>query len=79
MELVQKCMKIHIFQTIAVNNLILKEGMTLAIEPMFSLHSRKVWMLEDGWTITTQDGSPAAHFEHTIVVTKDGYKILTGE
>ena len=61
------------------NNLILKEGMTLAIEPMFSLHSRKVWMLEDGWTITTQDGSPAAHFEHTIVVTKDGYKILTGE
>ena len=53
--------------------------MTLAIEPMFSLKKRYIWMLEDGWTITTQDGSVAAHFEHTIVVTKDGYKILTGE
>lgn len=61
------------------SNLVLKQGMTLAIEPMFSLHSRKVWMLEDGWTITTQDGSPAAHFEHTIVVTDNGYEILTGE
>lgn len=60
-------------------SIILKEGMTLAIEPMFSLKDRKVWLLEDGWTISTQDGSPVAHFEHTIVVTKDGYKILTGE
>ena len=59
--------------------IILKEGMTLAIEPMFSLKGRKVWLLEDGWTISTQDGSPVAHFEHTIVVTKNGYKILTGE
>lgn len=61
------------------SNLVLKPGMTLAIEPMFSLHSRKVWMLEDGWTIVTRDSSPSAHFEHTIVVTKDGYEILTGE
>ncbi len=61
------------------SDLILKEGMTLAIEPMFSLKGRKVWMLEDGWTITTQDGSIAAHYEHTIAVTKDGYKILTGK
>ena len=61
------------------SELTLKEGMTLAIEPMFSLKKRNIWMLEDGWTITTQDGSVAAHFEHTIVVTKEGYKILTGE
>jgi len=61
------------------SELILKEGMTLAIEPMFSLKGRKVWILEDDWTIVTQDGSPAAHYEHTIAVTKDGYKILTGE
>ena len=61
------------------SELILKEGMTLAIEPMFSLKGRKVWLLDDDWTIITQDGSPAAHYEHTIVVTKDGYKILTGE
>lgn len=61
------------------SELILKSGMTLAIEPMFSLKGRKVWILEDGWTITTQDGSYASHYEHTIVVTKEGYKILTGE
>lgn len=60
-------------------NITLKSGMTLAIEPMFSLKGRKVWLLEDDWTISTQDGSTAAHYEHTIVVTKEGYKILTGE
>lgn len=61
------------------SNMVLKEGMTLAIEPMFSLKGRYVWLLEDDWTIVTQDKSPAAHFEHTIVVTKNGYEILTGE
>lgn len=61
------------------SELILKEGMTLAIEPMFSLKGRQVWLLDDDWTIVTRDSSPAAHYEHTIVVTKDGYKILTGE
>lgn len=61
------------------SELILKEGMTIAIEPMFTLGKRDVWLMDDEWTITTQDGSPAAHFEHTVVVTKEGYKILTGE
>lgn len=61
------------------SNLILKSGMTLAIEPMFTLGKEDIWMLDDGWTITTQDGSIATHYEHTIVVTKDGYEILTGE
>lgn len=60
-------------------NIILKEGMTLAIEPMFSLGTKEVWLLDDDWTIVTQDNSPSAHFEHTILVTKDGYEILTGE
>lgn len=60
-------------------DIILEEGMTLAIEPMFSLGSKEVWLLEDDWTIITQDNSKAAHFEHTILVTKDGYEILTGE
>lgn len=59
--------------------IILKSGMTLAIEPMFSLKGREVWMLENGWTISTQDKSPAAHFEHTILVTDNGYEIITGE
>ena len=58
---------------------ILKEGMTIAIEPMLNLGTRKIYLLDDDWTIITQDGSPSAHFEHTVVVTKDGYQILTGD
>ncbi len=58
---------------------ILKEGMVLAIEPMLNLGGADIVMLEDGWTIETEDNSPSAHFEHTVVVTKDGYEILTGE
>ena len=56
---------------------VLKEGMVIAVEPMLNLGSRKVYMLEDGWTIITADGKPSAHFEHTVLVTKDGYEILT--
>ena len=59
--------------------IILKEGMTLAIEPMFSLGTKEVWLMPDDWGIVTRDGSNTAHFEHTILVTKDGYEILTGE
>ena len=58
---------------------ILKEGMTIAIEPMLNLGTREIYLLEDDWTIITQDGKPSAHFEHTVVVTKDGYQILTGD
>lgn len=58
---------------------IMKEGMTFAIEPMLTLGKNEIHLEADGWTITTKDKSPAAHFEHTIVVTKEGYKILTGE
>lgn len=57
----------------------LKSGMTLAIEPMITSGKRYVRVLSDEWTIVTQDKSPSAHFEHTIVVTDDGYEILTGE
>ena len=59
--------------------IILKSGMTLAIEPMFSLGTKELWLLPDNWGIVTQDGSLAAHFEHTVLVTDDGYEILTGE
>ncbi len=57
---------------------VLKEGMVLAIEPMLTLGRRDICILDDEWTIETVDNSPAAHYEHTIVVTKDGYEILTG-
>ena len=56
---------------------ILKEGMTIAVEPMLNLGTRDVSMLDDDWTIVTDDGLPSAHFEHTVLVTKDGYEILT--
>ena len=57
---------------------VLKEGMVLAIEPMLTLGSPDIVILEDGWTIETEDYSPSAHFEHTVVVTNCGYEILTG-
>ena len=59
--------------------IVLKEGMVLAIEPMLNLGTKEVVMLDDGWTIVTEDGRPSAHFEHTVAITKDGYEILTGE
>ncbi len=52
-------------------------GMTLAIEPMINIGTHKVRVLDDEWTTVTEDGSLSAHFEHTIVVTPDGPKILT--
>lgn len=55
----------------------LKEGMVIAVEPMLNLGSRKVYILDDDWTIITADGKPSGHFEHTVLVTKDGYEILT--
>ncbi len=58
---------------------LIKEGMVFAVEPMLNLGSKEVCMLDDGWTIVTYDEKPSAHFEHTVVVTKDGYEILTGE
>lgn len=57
----------------------LKAGMVIAVEPMLNLGERYVYLHDDDWTISTDDELPSAHFEHTVVVTKDGYKILTGE
>lgn len=57
----------------------LKEGMVIAVEPMLTLGSPRIFVHDNDWTIDTEDGSPSAHYEHTIVVTKDGYQILTGE
>jgi methionyl aminopeptidase len=55
----------------------LDKGMTIAIEPMVTLGRDDVVVAEDDWTILTKDGSWAAHFEHTIVITEDGAEILT--
>ncbi|MDH6604206.1 methionyl aminopeptidase [Bacilli bacterium PM5-9] len=56
---------------------ILKEGMALAIEPMVNQGTRYTKTLSDGWTVETIDQKNTAHYEHTIVVTADGYEILT--
>ncbi len=56
---------------------ILKAGMTIAVEPMLNLGTPDIYILDDDWTIITADGKPSAHFEHTIVVEKQGYTILT--
>lgn len=55
----------------------LKTGMVIAIEPMFNLGSKGIKLDSDGYTYKTLDGSLSAHFEHTIVITKDGAEILT--
>ncbi len=55
----------------------LKPGMVICIEPMLTFGKRDIWLLDDEWTVVTQDGKPAAHYEHTILVTDDGYEILT--
>lgn len=55
----------------------LKEGMTIAIEPMVNAGGYEVRVLEDGWTAVTTDGSLSAHFEHTVAVTGNGAIILT--
>lgn len=57
----------------------LKEGMVIAIEPMLTSGKRYIRQLSDDWTIVTIDKKPSAHYEHTVLVTKDGYEILTGE
>jgi len=55
----------------------IKEGMCLAIEPMVNMGRHEVRILDDQWTAVTVDGSLSAHFEHTVVVTRDGPEILT--
>jgi len=55
----------------------LKSGMTLAIEPMINIGSSEVRLMDDGWTVKTADGTRSAHFEHTVLITKDGPEILT--
>lgn len=55
----------------------LSEGMTIAIEPMITAGSSEILVADDGWTISTADGSLSAHFEHTVAITAEGPRILT--
>jgi len=55
----------------------LEVGMVLAIEPMVNMGAYAVRVLDDGWTVVTEDGSLSAHFEHSVAVTSDGPRVLT--
>ena len=57
----------------------IKEGMVIAVEPMLTAGNPDIYLHDNDWTVDTIDGRPSAHYEHTVVVTKDGYEILTGE
>lgn len=56
---------------------ILKEGMVIAVEPMINFGTADVCLLDDDWTVVTADKEPSAHFEHTVLITANGYEILT--
>lgn len=58
---------------------LIREGMTICVEPMINQGNWKVVFLDDNWTVKTSDGKLSAHFEHTIAITKDGADILTKE
>jgi methionyl aminopeptidase len=55
----------------------LRPGLVLAIEPMINLGRRHTRLLDDDWTVVTLDGSPSAHFEHTVALTENGLQVLT--
>ena len=59
------------------NGALIKNGMTLALEPMVNLGSYKVIVADDGWTVRTLDGKPSAHFEHTVAIIDGKPEILT--
>lgn len=57
----------------------LKKGMAICIEPMVNMGDWRTELQDDGWTVTTADGSLSAHFENTIAITKDGVEVMTAE
>jgi methionyl aminopeptidase len=57
----------------------LKAGLVLAIEPMVNAGGWKTRMLDDGWTVVTEDDALSCHFEHTVAITEDGPVVLTVE
>lgn len=56
---------------------LVKPGMIFAIEPMVNAGAYNVKTLDDGWTVVTADGSPSAHYEYSVLITEDGFEVLT--
>ena len=65
------------FRTNDLPNVTLREGMIIAVEPIVNLGTKYCKTLRDGWTVITKDGNLSAQWEHTVLVTKDGFEILT--
>jgi len=65
------------FRTNDLPNVTLREGMTIAVEPIINLGSKHCKTLRDGWTVITKDGNLSAQWEHTVLVTENGFEILT--
>jgi len=65
------------FRTNDLPNITLREGMTIAVEPIINLGSKYCKTLRDGWTVITKDGNLSAQWEHTVLVTENGFEILT--
>jgi len=61
------------------NDIVLREGMVLAVEPMINAGSSGIRTLKDGWTVVTRDGKCSAHFEHTIAIVENGCEVLTAK
>lgn len=61
------------------SNIVLKTGMVIAIEPMLNLGSKEVYLDDNDWTVKTMDGNMSSHYENTVLITDDGYEILTGD
>lgn len=59
------------------DDIMLREGVVVAVEPMCNMGTHEVKVLDDGWTVVTADGKPSAHYEHTLAVTANGVDILT--
>ena len=59
------------------SGILLESGMCLAIEPMVTMGSRKVMLMNDRWTIKTIDGKPSAHYEHTVAIRRGKAEILS--
>jgi methionyl aminopeptidase len=59
------------------DDIVLREGMILAVEPMINAGTSEVRTLKSGWTVVTKDGKCSAHFEHTIAIVENGCEVLT--
>ncbi len=64
-------------EELLADDIVLAEGMVMAVEPMINSGTKDVRILKDGWTVVTKDGKCSAHFEHTIAITSDGCEVLT--